>query len=193
MNTSPSLRRQSGISLIVVLLLLLVMTLLGLAVLRGTLLQERMSSNMYDRSLGFQAAEGALRDAEKLIQTEAGKGNTVGFNCVKVPGTVCPAVPSNTYTGNASSSCVPGDQECWVDGTVTPTGQAVPAQYYIQYLGQRTSEDQLGLGSSINQNQYGGTGGTSLEHYYRVIARSGNPAASNGRAIVVLQTNVTVK
>ncbi|MBB6365518.1 MULTISPECIES: PilX N-terminal domain-containing pilus assembly protein [Xanthomonas] len=192
MNTSPSPRRQAGISLIVVLLLLLVMTLLGLAVLRGTLLQERMSSNMYDRSLGFQAAEGALRDAEKAIQNAAKSGNTIGFNCSSGT-TVCPAVPTNTYTGNASSGCALGTQECWVDGTVTPTGQAVPAQYYIQYLGQRTSEDQLGLGSSINQNQYGGTGGTSLEHYYRVIARSGNPAASNGRAIVVLQTNVTVK
>ncbi|KMM76405.1 PilX protein [Xanthomonas sp. NCPPB 1128] len=188
---SPSPRRQAGISLIVVLLLLLVMTLLGLAVLRGTLLQERMSSNMYDRSLGFQAAEGALRDAEKAIQNAAKSGNTIGFNCSSGT-TVCPAVPSNTYTGNASG-CALGAQECWVDGTVKPTGQAVPAQYYIQYLGQRTSEDQLGLGSSINQNQYGGTGGTSLEHYYRVIARSGNPAASGGRAIVVLQTNVTVK
>ncbi|MET0549016.1 MAG: PilX N-terminal domain-containing pilus assembly protein [Xanthomonas sp.] len=189
---SPSPRRQAGISLIVVLLLLLVMTLLGLAVLRGTLLQERMSSNMYDRSLGFQAAESALRDAEKVIQNAAAGGNTVGFNCSSGT-TVCPAVPSNTYTGNASGGCALGVQECWVNGTVKPTGQAVPAQYYIQYLGQRTSEDQLGLGSSINQNQYGGTGGTSLEKYYRVIARSGDPSASNGRAVVVLQTNVTVK
>lgn len=71
-----------------------------------------------------------------------------------------------------------------------PVGQA---QYYIQYLGQRTSEDQLGLGSSVNQNQYGGSGGTSLEHYYRVTARSADPSTSGQRAIVVLQTNVTVK
>lgn len=65
MRTSSVVRRESGISLIVVLLLLLVMTLLGLAVLRGTLLEERMSANMYDRSLAFQVAEGALRDAER--------------------------------------------------------------------------------------------------------------------------------
>ena len=185
------IHRQSGISLIIVLMLLLVMTLLGLAVLRSTLLEERMSSNMYDRSLAFQAAEGALRDAEKVIQGAAASGNPVGFNCSSGT-TVCPAVPSNTYTGNVNG-CALGAQECWVDATVTQKLQSSAAQYYIQYMGQRTSEDQLGLGSSINQNQYGGTGGTSLEHYYRVIARSANPTAAGGRAIVVLQTNVTVK
>ncbi|MBD4271205.1 pilus assembly protein, partial [Xanthomonas citri pv. citri] len=41
--------RQRGVSLIVVLLLLLVMTLLGLAVLRSTVLGERMASNLVDR------------------------------------------------------------------------------------------------------------------------------------------------
>ncbi|MFC6842038.1 pilus assembly PilX family protein [Xanthomonas theicola] len=188
---SPSIHRQSGISLVIVLLLLLVMTLLGLAVLRSTLLEERMSSNMYDRSLAFQAAEGALRNAEKVIKDAAGKGATVGFNCSSGT-TVCPAVPANTYTGNVSG-CNLGAQECWIDSTVVQEAQSGPAQYYIQYLGQRTSEDQLGLGSSVNQNQYGGTGGTSLEHYYRVIARSANPTTASGRAIVVLQTNVTVK
>ncbi|CBA15793.1 PilX protein [Xanthomonas albilineans] len=192
MNISPSSTRQTGISLIVVLLLLLIMTLLGLAVLRSTLLQERMSSNMYDRSLGFQAAEGALRDAENFIQANAVNGNTVGFNC-SGGATVCPAVPTNTYNDTTTGGCAVGAKECWVDGTVTPKGQAGPAQYYIQYLGQRTSQDQLSLGSSINQNQYGGTGGTSMESYYRVIARSVSPASASGRAIVVLQTNITVK
>ena len=52
--------RQRGASLVVVLILLLVMTLLGLAVLRGTLLEERMSANLLDRSQNFQAAEAAL-------------------------------------------------------------------------------------------------------------------------------------
>ena len=59
--------RQSGASLIVVLILLLVMTLLGLAVLGNTLLEERMSANMFDRSLGFQAAESASREGEALV------------------------------------------------------------------------------------------------------------------------------
>src|SRR5690606_11716476 len=57
-------QQQRGVALIVVLILLLIMTLLGLASLRGTLLEERMTANMFDRSLGFQAAEAALRQGE---------------------------------------------------------------------------------------------------------------------------------
>ena len=59
--------RQRGVALLVVLILLLVMTLLGLASLRGSLMEERMSAGLYDRSLGFQATEAALREAEALI------------------------------------------------------------------------------------------------------------------------------
>ncbi len=61
--------KQRGISLLTVLLLLLIMTLLGVASLRGVIMQEKMSSNMLDRSVGFQVAESALREAEALILT----------------------------------------------------------------------------------------------------------------------------
>lgn len=180
--------KERGVSLLVVLLLLLIMTLLGLAVLRSTLLQERMSGNMYDRSLGFQSAEIALRSAEKVIQDAASHGTLVGVNCSAID---CPAVPANTYTGG-NGTC----PACWVSVVgVAQENSPGPSQYYIQYIGQRTSEDQLSLGSSANQNQYGGSGGTTLENYYRVIARSNDPAlaSASGRAVVVLQSNVTIK
>ncbi|MGN6113034.1 MAG: pilus assembly PilX family protein [Luteimonas sp.] len=61
--------RQRGIALAVVMILLLVITLLALASLRGTLLEERMSRNVIDRGQGFQAAEAALREGEKLAAT----------------------------------------------------------------------------------------------------------------------------
>ncbi len=70
-NMSPSFQsgpgRQRGVALLIVLILLLVMTLLGLASLRGSLMEERMSAGLYDRSLGFQASEAALREAEALL------------------------------------------------------------------------------------------------------------------------------
>ena len=56
--------QQRGAALLTVLLLLLIMTLLGLASLRSGLLEERMSGNLYDRSVSFQTAEAALREAE---------------------------------------------------------------------------------------------------------------------------------
>src|SRR3546814_12700111 len=72
-----SAAQQRGVALVIVLILLLVMTLLGLASMRGTLLEERMSGNLFDRSLAFQAAEAALRPGEALGRSErrrVGKG-----------------------------------------------------------------------------------------------------------------------
>ncbi|MEJ1096037.1 MULTISPECIES: PilX N-terminal domain-containing pilus assembly protein [unclassified Pseudoxanthomonas] len=185
-----SLANQSGASLIVVLILLLVMTLLGLAVLRTTLLDERMSANLYDRSLSFQTAETALREAEEAIQN-AHLGNAkIGFDCSAV-GVVCPSVPVNATTGTAG--CLGTGQYCWTNATINiQTLSASAPQYYIEYMGQYTNEDDLELGSSANANQYGGGGGVPLQHFYRITGRSQDPSGSD-RSVVVLQSNVVVK
>lgn len=60
-------RRQAGSALIIALVFLLVMTLLGVASMQTTTLQERMAANAQDRVLAFQAAEAALRDGEAHI------------------------------------------------------------------------------------------------------------------------------
>jgi Tfp pilus assembly protein PilX len=65
-NIIGSRRTERGVSLLIVLVLLLVMTLLGLAILRGTMMEERMTANMYERSLAFQSAESALRAGEAI-------------------------------------------------------------------------------------------------------------------------------
>ncbi len=57
--------RQSGASLIVALLFLLVLTILGLAVMRATTVEVRIVGFEQDRNLAFEAAEAALRDAER--------------------------------------------------------------------------------------------------------------------------------
>ena len=186
------IRHQRGASLVVVLILLLVMTLLGLAILRGTLLEERMTANLYDRSLAFQSAEGALRDAEVVVRTSVLAGNAIGFDCTAI-GQVCPAIPANAHTSNIGG-CAANTQDCWIDSTQDAQELPVgPAQYYIEFIGQRDSTDALGQGSSANANQYGGSGGVPLERLFRISARSNNPALSNERAVVVLQTNISVK
>lgn len=61
---SASRQRQLGVSLIVGLIFLVALTLLGVIAMKNTILQERMAGGMRDRSLAFQAAEAALRDAK---------------------------------------------------------------------------------------------------------------------------------
>lgn len=64
---SPASGKQRGISLLVVLVLLVVMSILGLAVLRSSAMQERMSANMVDRNEALQAAETGLLDAQRTV------------------------------------------------------------------------------------------------------------------------------
>lgn len=193
---------QSGASLVVVLVLLIAMTLVGVFVLRGTLLEERMSASVLDRSIAFQAAESALREAEAAIHAARTTGASIGFNCSRDdPSTpVCPTLPPNAYTGTAGA-CTANTQNCWVSASANAVSSATLStligspQYYIEYMGQRTSSDDLGQLGSANTNQYGGGGGVPIASFYRVSARSNNPvlAAADGRALVVLQATVVAK
>lgn len=59
---------QRGSALIIALVFLLLMTLIGTTAMQGTSQQEKMAGNMRDRNLAFQAAEAALRTAERDIE-----------------------------------------------------------------------------------------------------------------------------
>ncbi len=185
MNAPMSVQsRQRGISLLIVLILLLVTTMLGIVVLRGTLLEERMSANLYDRSLAFQAAESALRQAEAAVLAAVTAGNPIGVDC-SAPATSCPLVPVDAYTGTSAN---------WIDDAVsTQVLSAGRPQYHIQFMGRRDSTDVLSLGSSANANQYGGGGGIPLESFYRIVSRSHNPGNASARSVVVLQSNIAVR
>lgn len=60
--------KQRGATLIVALILLLILTMVGVAGMQDTTLQEKMVGNMRDRNLAFQAAEASLRAGEKYLQ-----------------------------------------------------------------------------------------------------------------------------
>lgn len=62
-------KKQTGATLIVSLLILLVMTLLGVTAMQTNILEEKMSGNSKDMSLSLQAAEAALREAEAYVET----------------------------------------------------------------------------------------------------------------------------
>jgi type IV pilus assembly protein PilX len=55
---------QKGSALLVSLIMLLLITLVAVGGMQSSILQEKMTGNMRDRDLAFQAAEAALREAE---------------------------------------------------------------------------------------------------------------------------------
>ena len=129
MNTldkSRTLTRKSqrGVVLVISLLLLLVLTLIGLAATRSTTLEERMTANQRDQDVAFQAAEAALRDGESALQSAA------------------PGQFNNTNGYYDSSSTVTyTDQSVWdssttnsivYSGTLTPAPSEAPRYYLVQ-------------------------------------------------------------
>jgi len=110
--------RQNGATLVIAMLMLLVLTVLGLATMNMTRLEERMAGNSRDVNLAFQGAEAGLRDAEERIR--AWNEFTVPASCTSAPCAVWQqnylAVdlrdqPITWWTTNATEYGVAGTQE----------------------------------------------------------------------------------
>jgi len=171
---------ERGVALVVALVLMVVATLIGLAGIRGTSLQERMSANMYDRSLAFQRAEAALRDAERAITANWRIADLQGQDCSPTAATLCGTVPA----ANAVWVTVGGNYN--VNNDKTP---GTP-QYFIQFMGTGNEQNNLGLDANADYGNYGNSYPPDNVAYYRVTARSSAPADAGDRSIVVLQSTV---
>jgi len=73
--------RQNGATLVVAMLMLLILTVLGIASMQVTRMEERMAGNSRDVNLAFQGAEAGLRDAEESLRVLAARPTT----CIAAP------------------------------------------------------------------------------------------------------------
>jgi type IV pilus assembly protein PilX len=181
-------RRQRGVALFVALILLVLTTLIAVASSRSTLLQERMSGNMYDRTIALQRAESALRAAEAAITTDWLITNLGGVDCTlatNIETANCLSVPPATFTGtNANWITVPSAYQ--VNSASAP-GQP---QYFIQLVFKGKAAADLGLDANADFANYGNNYASDDAMFYRVTARSSTPTAAGDRSIVVLQSTV---
>lgn len=178
---------QKGAALAVIMIMLLIMMLLGLAILRSTMLEERMSAGMYDRSIAFESAERALREAETAVSAAMASGKPIGKDC-SAPTTSCPSVPVDAYTGGAT--CSAAATGCWANASVSDA--AIPAagtpQYYVEFMGRRTTADDLGTKGVSGSYEPDSAPDSAL--FFRVTARSQDPSKVSDRAVVVLQSTL---
>lgn len=157
--------RQRGAALLTVLLLLLIMTLLGIASLRSGLLEERMSGNMLDRGVGFQTAEAALRQAEAVIQGRPDYS-------AGLPGLYPLPIADGT------PRWVDGGPNGWANAAnLGGTSAAVSAQYLVEEMG--TAPTWRGCDRVIPIDP------SCLTGRFRITSLSQAP----GRAQVMLQAN----
>jgi type IV pilus assembly protein PilX len=177
---------QRGVALVVALLLLIVITLVGLAAVRGTIMQQKMSSNLFDRQLAFQSAEAALRAGSALIGSNPGD---IARNC-QTGGTVCPGNPFNDSTLDAGKIISVASGTSAGQFEIADQAFSQP-QYVIENMGNWVDTNtSTGYSQSANAHQYGAQGKSSTAVYYRVTARSGDPAKVGDRAVVTLQAMI---
>lgn len=72
-------QKQQGLALPLTLILLLVMTMIGIATLRSTTMEENMTANSRLRQVAFNAAETTLREAETVVENLTGQSKRALF------------------------------------------------------------------------------------------------------------------
>lgn len=141
------------------------MTLIGLAGMEMSSLEEKMAGSMRDRNIAFQAAEATLRAGEDYLETQ----------------TLLPA-----FDGSNGLYALPGNGSklwetvTWADATQVRKNSAgytdlseSPA-YVIESLEAANTDDSLELGVAVG-----------VTNYYRVSARA---VGKTNTAEVILQT-----
>lgn len=132
--------KQKGIVLIMVLSLLMALTILGVSSISNSTLETRMATNFQDRNAAFQAAEAALREGERLIETKNYNGTEFTNQC---NGGLCECTKTTTCGYNGDNT-----QTFWELDTVWDTSSkhmtyqtysitelAAPAKYIIEHMG----------------------------------------------------------
>ena len=193
-STRP-LCRQQGVALIVALILLVVITVIGLAAIRTSTLQEKMAGNTFDRAQAFQVAEATMQLASATILPPAAAPNPATYQ-------------ANAYTNCANNPCLDNPANdpnvpaaAW---TLPPTATNAAAgagnivtlygnnpSYIIQYMGACSVDGGGNFQFTNDENNQGGGGSLKATgQCYRITARSstpGNGAPPQDRAQVTLQ------
>lgn len=150
---SKALRRESGVALLVCLLMLIMVMLLGVSAAQLSLQGEKAARGERDREVAFQAAEDAVADAERDI--EEGPGKVVDPACGTAP--VWQKVDLSGVEDGGACTLAYGA----VTGAAMQTGQGFLPFKKPRYLIERTECHQPGEDASA---------GAASSYCYRVTA-----------------------
>lgn len=165
----PPIKQQQGVALVISLLILVAITMIAVSNMRKTSVQEKMTSNLYDRQLALQQAEGALLTAERLLASAAlpagpvGLINNAGIYDIPNPG--------------LADRWAPGNNSVWLQAPAMNNGFMNPAVYIIEYMGDWAFPPECDRATNPPLN--------CLQPTFRITARV---PAQDGRAELMLQT-----
>ena len=150
-------RSQTGVTLIISLIILVTLTILGLTSMQSSRTEISMAGNQRESGITFNAAEAGLRDAEGFVTNSISKSiyndPTIGlFDRLDV---------DPDY----------GDEVAWTASQVAPTTLphvAAQPQFIIKYLGDRSQNEV----AAVNIGGYGSSQPGITVSNFRITALS---------------------
>lgn len=162
--------RETGAALIVSLIVLLILTILGVAASRMSQLEERMTGNTQDANIALQAAEAALRTGEQFLM-QPDLPYFVGADGLYEPAPATGPPLWETVDWSAAA------EVRFYDGFAGAAGSLsrADASYFIEELPNAVSPGESLAADTV----------TDEPKYYRITARG---VGVGGRAVVTLQS-----
>ena len=156
--------KQKGVVLIVTLVIVMIVTLLGLSSVKTTNAQLRMSRNVRDGRVAFQAAESGLKAAEAVLAIEDSlatyQANTDGSYVEGAVGVASRWEADATWQG-VNSVVVDYDDS------------AEPPRYIIEFVKTVVAEE-----DRLNLDNVGGETGSGRTQMFRITALGTGKTAS---------------
>ena len=169
---------QRGAALIVSLIILLVLTLLGVASMQSTGMESIMARNHRDQNTTFQSAESALRAGEAYVETLA---NTTDFNDTGTNGVYTEGnAPDPLASASWGTSITKAYSGFTLDGPTSSITLTAP-RYYIEHVGTVGSASN----NALNIGGYGQNSGQSDIDGFKITARAVSP---DGNTETILQS-----
>jgi len=196
-QTLTSIKHQQGAALAVGLILLLIITLMGYAGMKGTMLQEKMAAGLHNRSLAMAGANSAVRAGESFLYNLIDSTNSV-----QASGT-----PSGSFynlysqlsdTNDPTSPINPTvelfKQRNWTSSAGTVHGNNFTASSYNGGLSQQPEyiieelQYEVDNGGSDDFDKRGGPDNSDTQKVFLITGKS---PSGDGRTIVTVQSMFT--
>ena len=143
-NRSHAPRAQRGVTLVIVLMLLVIVTLLGVGAARIALLGERTTRNERDYQIAWQAAEAALMDAQFDIRgPNSGSAQRVALF---TPENTSNFVPGCNTSAEFRGMCAPSEgKPVWAQVDFLDDGADAPTVAYGTFTGRAFDSGATGV------------------------------------------------
>ncbi len=196
-----SIHHQQGAALAVGLILLLIITLMGYAGMKGTMLQEKMAAGLHNKSLAHSGANSAVRAGETYLYNLVSQTN--GVNVEGTPAGSLFNIYSHYQTPKNAASGLNTVVEKFKERNLSSTAGTAHSHNFTSssYNGALSNQPQFIIeelqsvisgGGEGSQEFASGAGGGSDGSVQKAFLVTGKSTSGDGNTILMNQSMYTV-